>query len=708
MCWGHNGHGQLGDGTTANRLTPTAASGFTGGVAELAAGNVHTCARLADSTLACWGDSESGRLGEGTAVVRQRTTPTAIVGLPVGAAALTAGAFHTCALTGAGGVLCWGRNKLGQLGDGTQTGRSMPTPVMGLTSGIADVTPGDGHTCALTAGGGVLCWGFNGTGQLGDGTTTDRLVPTTVWGLASGTAQVSAGGSHTCALTTGGGVVCWGWNYSGQIGDGTDSTRMTPTAVSGLANGVAVVAAGGSHTCALTTGGGVMCWGANANGQLGDGTTTSRRLTPTAVSGLTSGITAIAAGGAHTCALAADGSVLCWGSNLLGQLGDGTTTDRTTPTPVSGLASGVVSIAVRGPHTCALTAEGSVLCWGFNAEGQLGDGTSTDRLVPTVVPGLVSGTTAVTVGNRHTCALNAAGRVVCWGDDEEGQLGLGTRILATAPIGVYGFGGAIAAGTIDPTRGPSTGGTVVTITGAFFLQGASVTIGGVPATSVTVINTETIMAITGAHGVGTADVAVLNPDGTQATLPGAFMYETSVGAGACGDFTGDRKTDVLWRHATAGDVWLWPMDGAARTAETYVRTVADTNWEIRGLGDQNGDGKADILWRNKVTGQIYLWPMDGSDAARRNLRRHGRPGLRHRRARATSTATGSRTSCGGTLTLGDVWIWLMDGATPLEPGLRRPRGPGLRREGRGRPRRRRRRPTSCGTTRRRAKCGCGR
>lgn len=195
---------------------------------------------------------------------------------------LAAGEYHTCALTTSGGVLCWGDNRSGQLGDGTTVAKPMPTVVTGLSSGVKAITAGWYHTCALTTSGGVLCWGRNSSGQLGDGTTLDKLTPTAVMGLSSGLQAIAAGEYHTCAMTTSGGVLCWGDNRSGQLGDGSTLDKPTPTAVIGLSSSVHAIAVGGAHTCVLTIGSGILCWGHNVNGQLGDGTTVDKP-TPIAV-----------------------------------------------------------------------------------------------------------------------------------------------------------------------------------------------------------------------------------------------------------------------------------------------------------------------------------------------------------------------------------------------------------------------------------------
>ena len=435
VCWGWNDHGQLGDGTKTDRSTPVAVSGLASGVLAVSAGAYHTCALTTPGGVKCWGANSHGELGDGTTT--NWITPVAVSGLASAVHALSGGVVHTCALTTFGGVKCWGSNYRGQLGDGTTNASYTPIVVSGLTSGVQAVSTGEIYTCALTTAGGVLCWGYNNRGQLGDGTTTDRSTPVAVSGLTSGVLAVSASRDHTCALTTDGGVMCWGSNYGGQLGDGTTNASYTPIVVSGLTSGVQAVSAGDGHTCALTTAGGVKCWGQNYAGQLGDGTKTDRS-TPVAVSGLASGVQAVSAGGAHTCALTTAGGVVCWGYNNRGQLGDGTTTDSSTPVAVSGLASGAVAVDVGPYSTCALTTAGGVLCWGANSRGELGDGTTTDRSTPVAVSGLASGVQAVSAGDLHTCALTTAGGIMCWGDNYYGQLGVNpgwapVDVLASLP-----------------------------------------------------------------------------------------------------------------------------------------------------------------------------------------------------------------------------------------------------------------------------------
>jgi alpha-tubulin suppressor-like RCC1 family protein len=332
------------------------------------------------------------------------------------------------------------------------------------------IASGSNYTCAIGSSGGVKCWGANWNGQLGDGTTTDSSMPVDVIGLSNGVIAIAAGGIHTCALVSGGGAKCWGHNYYGQLGDGTTTNRSTPVDVVGLSSGVIAIVAGYQHTCALGSGGGAKCWGANWVGELGDGTT-SHSSTPVDVVGLEQGVAAITVGEYHTCALVAGGAK-CWGDNWYSQLGDGTTTDRHTPVDVSGLSSGVTAITAGNEHTCAIGSGGGVKCWGANGTGQLGDGTTTGSSTPVDVVGLSSGVTAITTGSYHTCALAGAGRAKCWGKDDGGQLGIGTRTQWLTPVDV------IESWPPALTINYSTGqpGSTFTLTGWNFLPEAQVSL----------------------------------------------------------------------------------------------------------------------------------------------------------------------------------------------------------------------------------------
>jgi len=336
--------------------------------------------------------------------------PVAKIGL-----AIAAGPSHTCVVSGSSGVKCWGANYNGQLGSGTTTDSSfVPIDVAGLGDGIVSVTAGLAHTCALTSVGGVKCWGLNGSGQLGDGTTTDSRFPVDVAGLGGGISAIAAGGEHSCALTVAGGVKCWGAAGYDEFGN-SSATATTPVDVPGLASGVSAIAAGGGHTCVLTSGGGVKCWGTNGSGQLGIGRRGGSSVDPVDVVGL-GGVTAISAGAWHTCALTAATGVACWGAAS-------SATDG-SPVAVAGLATGVMAITSGGGTSCALAATGVVTCWGdFGA-------------APVDVPGLGGDIRALATGGDHTCALHDAGVIWCWGSNRAGQLALGTRCLPESSVPV--------------------------------------------------------------------------------------------------------------------------------------------------------------------------------------------------------------------------------------------------------------------------------
>ena len=333
---------------------------------------------------------------------------------------LAAGESHTCALTATTGVKCWGYNIAGQLGDGTTTNSDLPVDVVGLDSGVTALAAGGNHTCALTSTGGVKCWGFNRFGQLGNDATTNSNQPVDVVGLSSGVVALSAGHIHTCALINTGSVKCWGRNNSGQLGDGTTTQRNTPVDVMGLSDAVVAISTGGHHTCVITDVGGVRCWGFGSSGQLGNAESYGS-LVPVDVTGLGSGVASIASGYEHTCALLKAGGVKCWGNNGSGQLGDGTTVNSSTPVVVVGSGMSVLAIAAGHFHSCMLVSAGIIQCWGgYDAPLNIG---------------MVS---VIAAGGYHTCVLLTDGGVQCWGRNNYGQLGNGMTANTVVLVNVIG------------------------------------------------------------------------------------------------------------------------------------------------------------------------------------------------------------------------------------------------------------------------------
>jgi alpha-tubulin suppressor-like RCC1 family protein len=333
----------------------------------------------------------------------------AILGMVFGMFAPLAQAAPAYALPAAQyAVWGWGYNGNGQLGDGTTTNRSTPVQASGLTD-VTTIAAGWNQTLALKSDGTVWAWGINTYGQVGDGTLVERHTPVQVSGLGSVTA-IAAGGYHSLALKSDGSVWAWGWNVGGAIGDGTTINRSTPVQVSAL-SGVTAIAAGAYHSLARKSDGTVWIWGMNQYGQLGDGTTTGRAL-PVQVSGLT-GVSAIAASVYQNLALKSDGTVRAWGYNGNGQLGDGTIINRATPVQVSGLTD-ATALSAGFYHSLALKNNGTVWAWGSNELGQLGDGTGISHLTPVQVSG-ISGVSAIAGGNYHSMALKGDGTVWSWG-----------------------------------------------------------------------------------------------------------------------------------------------------------------------------------------------------------------------------------------------------------------------------------------------------
>ncbi|MCC7540296.1 MAG: hypothetical protein IT379_29020 [Deltaproteobacteria bacterium] len=351
---------------------------------------------------------------------------------------VVAGSAHTCVRRRSGIVSCFGWNGAGQIGADSAEGDSLDAelPIDVALPDVAGASAGGAHTCAWQSSGATYCWGDNTHGELGDGTGRSSVAPVEVVDLRA--TDVAAGIAHTCAVTDAATVACWGDGADGQLGRPPSAGSAVPLEVPGLmgAEGIAV---GAHHSCALV-GGRAHCWGDNSEGQLGDGTTVSR-AEPAPVAAETTDFTRVVAGRLHTCALRASGAVLCWGRNLEGQLGDGTRERRSSPV-VASLPAGATAIAaaVGGAHTCAIVEGATVACWGANAAGQLGDGSTDDRALAVAVRGL-SRVVAIAAGGEangggHTCAIDRSGAAYCWGRGGQYQTGTYYPLDETEPTPV--------------------------------------------------------------------------------------------------------------------------------------------------------------------------------------------------------------------------------------------------------------------------------
>jgi alpha-tubulin suppressor-like RCC1 family protein len=445
-CWGDNAARQVTIANVATSPTARAPSVFT--AAQLAVGDAHACVRTPAGGLACW-----GAFG----------TPSP---MPTGVARVAAGRDYACVIEGGGETRCWGRAGAPALGFGWSWSASQSRLLGGLNVGLF---AGPANACVESVAGELRCLGANARGQVGDGTTAAvvdspaavaRATPSDVEGI-------SVGWAHTCARRRDGRMVCWGDNSRGQIQTPASATpalapvetrplgfarvvagwfntwmlSWTGTAWSqgavqsgesgfGDPNGTWRVVAfdtGLSHSCAVSAAGTVLCRGADGFGQLGVGTAPRPAGALLTAWGVTDAVD-VATGLGHSCALRANGRVSCWGFNGNGQLGDGTTIDRAAPVDVAGLTD-AAALTAGAFFTCALRAGGSVSCWGFNGFGQLGDGTTVDRATPAAAAGL-SNVMAIDAGVSHACAVMGDGDVRCWGDNSEGAVGVGTAVSA--------------------------------------------------------------------------------------------------------------------------------------------------------------------------------------------------------------------------------------------------------------------------------------
>jgi len=459
-CWGDNGHGQLGNGGSADSSVPVLLTSYPN-VRSVAAGGDHACALFTDGTVRCWGDDAEGQIGNGLSgrldtaspdlAHAKAGVPTAVTTLPR-ARALALGAGHSCAVVAGGTVQCWGANLRDQTGDGSIFERTAPSsaaPAAGVSAAaVPQISGGDYHTCATLSTGAVKCWGYDYWGQVGNGQWGggDVLTPTAVGGVDE-VISTCAGQDHSCALRADGSVWCWGLNNHGQIGNGASGTvgipapsRVRASFLTYLGN-AAQIACAGFHSCALLGDGTVKCWGDDDSGQIGNGGAVpgSDALYPstviTASGAPLSGVTEIQTGLAFTCAVAQGGAVSCWGNNSAGQLAR-TGGSQSSAVSVT-LGAPVKSLGLGGYHACVVLASGAMQCWGSDVYGQLGDNKSGAPLgTPVNVLSLGGKAISAGGGGYHTCALLADSSMRCWGEGTYGELGDNSSAEADTPATV--------------------------------------------------------------------------------------------------------------------------------------------------------------------------------------------------------------------------------------------------------------------------------
>jgi alpha-tubulin suppressor-like RCC1 family protein len=422
-CRGWNDRGQLGVGTNASQTGYVPVPDLH--VVAASSGSATTCAIVAGGALKCWGENDDGKIGNG--VMGRKWTPTLVA--PGGWSFVRAGGDHTCAEQSGGGspLFCWGANGQGQLGNGTIVSEQAPVEVVtpgGFTAPWYDVTLGIWHTCGIAGpseANSVYCWGHGGYGELGHDTSFEPVLVDTVW------TDVSAGGFHTCARHGDGTVDCFGNNFNGQLGDGTTASRMDP-APAATTVAFAAVSGGYEHSCGISSGK-LACWGWNNGGQLGTGDQ-ANRARPTWAQSSATDWASVSAGVYHSCGVRQQGigsaAVYCWGLNAWGQVGLGSSVyANPTPTAIGLTATGTASVSAGSMSTCAIL-EGRLSCWGSNYEGALGVGlTSAPQAWEPQQVGTSATWHAVSIGTSHACGINDDG-LFCWGSNAYGQLGDGT------------------------------------------------------------------------------------------------------------------------------------------------------------------------------------------------------------------------------------------------------------------------------------------
>ncbi|MGJ5814771.1 SBBP repeat-containing protein [Paludibaculum fermentans] len=569
-AWGMNDYGQLGIAPTSNSPVPLQVAGVSSAVA-VAAGLAHGLALRSDGSVMAWGYGGYGELGNGAAILQAVPFVSPLIS---NVARVALGSSHAAAARTDGTVWTWGGNEYGQLGDGTVLPHAAPAAVSG-SSGFSHVASGNAHVLALKSDGTVWAWGYGGMGALGNGATANGTAPIQVHGI-TGAIAIAAGNHFSLALKSDGTVWAWGSNGVGQLGDGSTTDRNTPIQVSGL-SGIVSIAAGLYHGLAAKSDGTVWAWGSNDSAQLGDGSTTGRKL-PVQVMGLT-GISRVGSSYAanSSYAVKSDGTVWAWGDNALGQLGHGAPgAGVSTPVQVSGLA-GISAVAAGSSHVLALKSDGAVWAWGYNAHGQLGDGTTADRTTPAQIGGL-SGIVSVAAGSDQSMAVKADGTLWGWGATGYGQLGTGVSMLRPTP-------GPLAAPLpMDLAIAVSAGG--------MFSVGSQVTFS---------------LAVTNVGGLPSTGAVTVTDQ-----LPVGLTYVSATGAGwvcgAVGQTVTCTSSNPIFASMTSTIVVTVNVTGATNPSASNTASVAVT-------GDANAaNNSATVVLTAPITAAVGVTPSAGTGA----------------------------------------------------------------------------------------------
>jgi alpha-tubulin suppressor-like RCC1 family protein len=599
LCWGNNDAGQLGIGTRVSSSVPVTVTGLGAGVSTIVAGELSACAVTTTGALKCWGANGSGQLGDGS--VENKLTPIGVDGLGSGVQSATMGAQHSCALVTGGAVKCWGFNGSGQIGNNSNVPSSLPLNVTGLGGGVLSIDAGSYHTCARFAGTTPQCWGTNNFGQLGDGGTNNSLVPKAMTVVTGAVDKIEAGQNTTCVLA-GGALRCWGDNSFGKLGNGTTTNSLTPVTPTGTAANVRDVISGYLHTCALRTDGAAACWGYNIFGSLGS-LRSNASLEPVLVTAAR-GLVDIAISINTSCAVSEIGAVTCWGHNDSGQLGNGTSAASSVPTFVQRGGMPATTVEAGPSNTCAILG-GTAKCWGSNNNLALGDGSTFPRRAPTTVTAM-NKAVAVSPGFGHSCGLDVEGAVQCWGINDRGQLGTPAFITATltgvAPVGL-GIGVEKVSSSLYHTCALRAG--------SVYCWGASEQ--GQTSTPGSVLNTPKVVALSGAakdidlgfhHSCALMSSGAVYCWGQNSNLQlGSGSSVTSALPLLVNSLPAARQVSAGGYHTCAldanGGVWCWGWNGYGQLGNnTLVNNPTPVNAQGLTAGVQaitTGDGHSCAL-----------------------------------------------------------------------------------------------------------------